>query len=165
MENKPNPNPFAPKKESGDQPPAGANNNVINIGGDVGMLANIGSGNVYTDQVAGRDLVVNGVLSDSATGFADLLIDLKNLILKAKEAGELGDTLAQQAVATLEEAAELVTKEKKPPKQQLVKKLEFVADLLDAATDLMGASGGISKILMQAAPIAAFLVKLASRLF
>jgi hypothetical protein len=165
MDNKPNPNPFAPKKESGEQSPAGANNNVINIGGDVGMLANVGSGSVYTDQVAGRDLIINGVLADSTTGFADLLVDLKDLILKAKEAGELGDTVAQQAVATLEEAAELITKEKKPPKQQLVKKLEFVADLLDAATDLIGASGGVSKILMQAAPIAAFLVKLALRLF
>lgn len=165
MESKPNPNPFAPKKENGEQLPTGANNNIINIGGDVGMLANVGSGSVYTDQVAGHDLVINGVLADSTTGFADLLVDLKELIIKAKEAGELGDTVAQQAVATLEEAAELIVKEKKPPKQQIIKKLEFVADLLDAATDLMGASGGISKILVQATPIAAFLVKLALRLF
>ncbi len=80
MDNKPNPNPFAPKKENGEQPSAGANNININIGGDVGMLANVGDGNVYTDQVAGRDLIINGVLADSTTGFADLLVDLKELI-------------------------------------------------------------------------------------
>ena len=158
MENKPDPNPEAPKREMG--------GDHIVITGNVGPGAVIGSGSVQADYFAGRDLIVNGVKAESPDRFNDLLSDLRTIVTQAKEAGELGEQVAQQILDNIDEATEIVeTNPEKPPKGPLVKRLESVADMLDAAVDVINVDGGVAKILLKAMPIAALLVKIAIRFF
>ncbi len=158
MENKPDPNPDAPKREMG--------GDHIVITGNIGPGAVIGSGSVQADYIAGNDLIINGTVAETPERFSDLLTDLRSIVAQAKEAGELGEQVAQQIIDNIDEAAEIVkTNPEKPPKSALVKRLESVADMLDAAVDVINVDGGVAKILLKAAPIAALLVKIALRFF
>lgn len=164
MESQPNPSSIDEKRETNtERSPVGGDHIVIH--GNVGPGANVGKGSVRADQIAGHDLIVNGVLANGQNQFGDLLTELRNLLVEAKEAGELDDQMAQEAISNVEAAVELVTGEKTPAKPTLIKKLETVVDLIDAAVDTFGAEGGVAKILLRALPIAALLVKLALRFF
>jgi hypothetical protein len=137
------------------------------ITGNIGPGSNIGRGSARSNNIAGNDLVINnGTFAEGQTQFSDLLADLRELIVQAKEKGELDGTLAKQAVEQLETAAEMVKKDKKPDKPILIKKLEAVAEMIQAAVEVFTAGdGGIATILVKALPIAFLLVKLATRLF
>jgi hypothetical protein len=158
MDNKPDPNLDTPKREIvGDH---------IVITGNVGPGASIGRGSVQADYIAGRDLIVNGEMAEAPARFGDLLADLRAIVTQAKEAGELGEQVAKQILDNIDEATEIVkSNPEKPPKGPLIKRLESIADMLDAAVDVISVDGGIAKILLKAMPIAALLVKIAIRFF
>jgi hypothetical protein len=165
MQDQPNSNQTSSQKDA-DVPSAGGGDHIV-ITGNIGAGSNIGRGSLRATHIAGNDLIINnGVVAGGQTQFADLLADLKELIVQAKEKGELDDTLAKQAVEQLETAAEMVKKDQKPDKPILIKKLEAVADMIQAAVEMFTAGeGGIATVLVKALPIAAILVKLAMRLF
>jgi hypothetical protein len=141
----------------------GGDQNII--GGDVGMGANVGSGSVNTDYIVGGDLIFNGKLTDSKSEFAETMVKLRDLIIQAYKNGELPEKVARKTIAQLKETAELVTKEDKPPKSRILQKLQYVADVLDAAVDMISSQGNIATTLVRAAPIAALLIKIAARVF
>jgi hypothetical protein len=165
MQDQPNSNQTSSQKDAA-APSAGSGDHIV-VTGNIGPGASIGRGSVRSTYIAGNDLTVNnGKVAEGQTQFTDLLADLKELIMQAKEKGELDGMLAKQAVEQLETAAEMVKKDKKPDKPILIKKLEAVADMIQAAVEMFTAGeGGIATILIKALPIAAILVKLATRLF
>lgn len=165
MQDQPNSNQTNPQKDAAMQPSVGGDHIVIT--GNIGVGSNVGRGSVQSTHIAGNDLIINnGVVAEGQTQFTDLLADLKEMIVQAKEKGELDDTLAKQAVEQLETAAAMVKKDKKPDKPILIKKLEAVAEMIQAAVEVFTAGdGGIATILVKALPIAFLLVKLAVRLF
>jgi hypothetical protein len=165
MQDQPNSNQTSSQKDAA-VPSAGGGDHIV-ITGNIGPGSNIGSGSVRSTYIAGNDLTINnGTFAQGQTQFSDLLADLKELIVQAKEKGELDATLAKQAVDQLETAAEMVGKDKKPDKPILLKKLEAVAEMIQAAVEVFTAGeGGIATILVKALPIAFLLVKLAARLF
>ncbi len=165
MQDQPNSNQTGPQKDAV-APPTGGGDHIV-ITGNVGPGVNIGRGSSRSTHIAGHDLIINnGVVAADQAQFSDLLADLKELIVQAKEKGELDDTLAKQAVEQLETAAAMVKKDKKPDKPILLKKLEAVAEMIQAAVEVFTAGdGGIATILVKALPIAFLLVKLAARLF
>lgn len=165
MQDQPNANQTSTQKETV-TPPSGGGDHIV-ITGNIGPGASIGRGSVQSNHIAGNDLVINnGIVSEGQAQFSDLLADLKDMILQAREKGELNGTLATQAVEQLETAADMVKKKKKEDKPILVQKLEAVADLIEDAVETFSANdGGIATILVKALPIAAILVKLATHLF
>jgi hypothetical protein len=156
--------PIPPKDST---PPPSVGGDSIIITGNIGAGANIGRGSIQSTYIAGNDLVTNnGIVAEGPTQFTDLLGDLKEMILQAKEKGELDDVLAKQAVEQLDTAADIVKKEKKTDKPILIKKLEAVADMIQAAVEMFTAGdGGIATVLVKALPIAVMLVKIATHLF
>ncbi|MBN1430398.1 MAG: hypothetical protein JXB07_18660 [Anaerolineae bacterium] len=165
MQDLPDTNKSTPREDAAAPPSIGGDHIVIT--GNIGPGVNIGRGSATFQNIAGNDLVTNnGLIADSQTQFADLLVDLKDMILQAKEKGELNDSVAKQAVEKLETAADMVKKEKKADKSIIVQKLEAVADMIETATEsFSNHDGGIATILVKALPIAYLLVKLASHLF
>lgn len=165
MQDQPNSNQTSSQKDV-DAPPGGSGDHIV-VAGNVGPGASIGRGSVRSTYIAGNDLTINnGAFAQGQTQFTDLLADLKELLMEAKEKGELDGTLAKQAVEQLEAAADMVKKDKKPDKPILIKKLEAVSDMIQAAVEMFTAGeGGIATILVKALPIAAILVKLAMRIF
>lgn len=134
------------------------------------MAANIGPGYVTAHQIAGGDIVNENAAAEAQVRtpeqFADLVGELRDLIIEAKEGGELDALLADRACEHLEQCAEMVTKEEKPPKPKLVKKLEAVAEMIDSAVDMFTSDeGGVARTLLKALPIAVLLVRLAIRIF
>ncbi len=169
MQDQPNSNQTNSQKETTEppQPPSGVGDHIV-ITGNIGPGANIGRGSARSTNIAGNDLVINNgaVAPANQAQFTDLLSDLRELIVQAQEKGELDEMLARQAVEQLETAADMVKKDKKPDKPILVKKLEAVAEMIQAAVEVFTAGeGGIATILVKALPIAFLLVKLAARLF
>ncbi|MBN1310857.1 MAG: hypothetical protein JXB30_05495 [Anaerolineae bacterium] len=165
MQDQPNSNPTTPQKDTAASSSVGGDHIVIT--GNVGPGVNIGRGSATFQNIAGNDLITNnGVIADGQTQFTELLDDLKEMILQAKEKGELDGVLAKQAVEQLETAGEMVKKEKKAAKPLLIKKLEAVAELIEAAVEVFTAGdGGVATVLVKALPIAYMLVKLAARIF
>lgn len=149
------------------QPPLSVGGDCISIGGDVGPASNVGRGSVHTDQFAGRDLIIhNGLPREEVEAqFTEEMTKLQSLIVKAFKAGELSERTARKALSHLEETAKLISREEKPPKVEIVRRLQYVANVLDAAVDFLGASGGVAKVLLQAIPVAALLIRLAAQLF
>lgn len=125
----------------------------------------VGSGSSDSGYSAGGDMVVNASAPEKTQEFTDMLADLKRLILEAQEAGELNEKTAQKAMTSLTEANAFIHKEGKPPKAQIIRRLQYVADVLDAAVDMISASGGVAEILARALPVAALLIKVAGRVF
>lgn len=134
---------------------------------DVGAGASIGSGSVSAENIAGHDLTIsNGAQRrEEETRFAEEMGHLRGLIVKAYKAGELSEATARKALANLEETGKLIAQERKPPRIEIVRRLQYIADILDAAADFLSSSGGVAKVVLQALPVAALLIKLASRLF
>jgi hypothetical protein len=93
------------------------------------------------------------------------MIKLRDLIIQAYKNGELPEKVARKTLSHLKETAELVTKEEKPPKSRIIQKLQYIADVLDAAVDMISSQGNVASVLIRAAPIAALLIKIATRIF
>ena len=165
MANQPDPNRTEPEKEipQRDHPSGG---DTITTG-DVGVGASVGRGSVVADNIAGRDIIIHNGKSaeDDKAEFSSGMLRLKELIVKAYRAGELNEKTAKKALANLTETDEMITKEQKPPKAKIVGRLQYIADVLDAAVDFLGTQGGVAKVLLEALPVAALLVKIATRIF
>jgi hypothetical protein len=167
MDEQPNPNRNQPQTEDG------GSNKSVTIGGDnivvhgnVGPGTVVGSGSVNGANFAGNDLVIQqGGSTDEQTQFSDLLSELKELIVKARESGEIGATTAQQVISDLEQATDLVKKDKKPSKGRLVQKLSSVSSVLEAAAEVFIPDESKAEFLLRAVSIASVLIRLAMRLF
>lgn len=168
MDEQPNPNRNLSQTEDG------GSNKSVTIGGDnIVVHGNIGPGTVvgsgsatFEGPVAGNDLVIQqGSATDEQTQFSDLLSELKELIVKARESGEIGATTAQQVIADLEQATDLVKKDKKPSKGRLVQKLSSVSSVLEAAAEVFIPDESKAEFLLRAVSIASVLIRLAMRLF
>ncbi|GAB4473545.1 MAG: hypothetical protein Kow00124_12650 [Anaerolineae bacterium] len=167
MDNKPDSNNSSDTSSSpppAPPPPVGGDSIVIQ--GSVGPGANVGSGSVKADQIAGHDVInIGGAGGEEQQRFADKMVELRELIAEARSAGELDTKLADEALANLDEVAQALTTEPKPDKKRLLSKLAYIGDILDTAADLLEASGGVTRVLVRAVPIAALLIKIASRIF
>lgn len=137
---------------------------IIIVHGDLGPGASI-KGTVNADHIAGRDIVISGEPSATREQFAALLKELQELIAQAKAAGEIEEVAAERAISELREAADAVTREEKPPKPFLLRKLEAVSELLHSAAEALASGGRIAKIIIKAIPFASLLLRLAEHLF
>lgn len=166
MQNQPNSNPMKPPEEAEQKPLAIAGDYNV-VYGSVGPAVVVGRGTVRAEHIAGNDInsLNDKAPPEQAKQFAELMVKLKDLIVEAHRSGELPEKVARKTLKSLAETAEIVSKEHKPPKTQIVRRLEYVADVLDMAVDLFSANGGVAKVLLQAMPIVALLIKIASRIF
>ncbi len=137
----------------------------IVIYGNVGVGASVGRGSVNAEQIAGNDLIVNGTMIDNQGQFADLLENLKEMMIKAKEIGELPVQLAHDVIQEIDSAQDLVKDEKKPPKETLIKKLQNVVEMLDNVLETVSESRSPAAILIKAVPFAMTLIRIATQLF
>lgn len=167
MDNQPNSNPNAPEEETRlqrispgrDYISVSGNrfgsNNIVNIGGD-----QKDSNHKY----AGHSLFADGKpITPEAREFSSGMIKLRKLIVEAYKAGEIPEKVARKAAKTLKDTVEIVTKEQKPDKPTILRRLEFVADLLETAADMVGKD--TLEFLGKAVPLIGMLIKLASRIF
>lgn len=141
---------------------------TITIQGNVGHGAVIGRGSMSAHNIVGGDMTLNnsGVMAGDQAQFSDLLIELKELLVKAHQCGEMPEPQAKEAIQTLEKTVTEIKKEEKPPRPAIVTGLERVADMIEDAVDIFNSQGaGVAKTLIRALPIAALLVKLALRIF
>jgi hypothetical protein len=165
MSDKPNPNPDEPKREIPPAPPSVGGDYIV-VQGDVGTGAVIGGGSLTADYIARGDIVINnGIVAEDPAQFVELLNSLKQLLQEAEDKGEFAPPLAKQAIQNVSTAAAMVEKDKKPPKPELLKRLESVVQLIGTGLDTITADGSVGSLLLKALPIAVALVKLASHLF
>ncbi len=163
MEDKPNSNPFASKSRTH---PGTEGGDHITIHGDVGAGAAVGRGKVVSRNLANRDLIINNsAIAEGQIQFTELLTDLKKIVQEANTSGELDAVQTTDIVEAIDATTGLIKKEKRPPKDTIIGKLQYVVDLIDAAVDVFAAEHGPAKVLLKALPIAALLIKLASRFF
>ena len=123
MADKPNPNLGPQKKEEEETQDMSTGNVSYTVHGHVSAGSNVGPGSVNAKQVAGRDLITinNGkTQDDDFTRFADKMSELKDLILEAREAGEIPAELADEALTNLKDVAEAVGKDKKTAAKPLI---------------------------------------------
>ncbi len=168
MQNQPNSNDYdgnasAGGREAAPPQPAGGDQYIFN--GNVGPLVNIGRGSITAHQMSGHDLIVNGGVIDNKNQFADLLADLRDMIIKAKDLGELPEKMAHEVVDELETARKLVKEEPKPPRETLIQKLQHVIDIIDNALESLDRSRSPAALLIKAVPFVAMLIRLASQIF
>lgn len=164
MDNKPDSNQKPPEK--GSEPKhASAGRDHIVITGDVGTGTNIGSGIYSADYIAGGNMTVNNgqMVDPEKAEFARRMVDLRQTIIEAHKSGEINERVARKVIDNLNETAKLATEEKPPPKSAILRKLQYVADILDTAVDMLG--DGPGRVLVRALPIAALLIKIATRIF
>jgi hypothetical protein len=150
------------KAETNDPP---RNGDSIIIYGNVGVGASVGRGFVNAEQIAGNDLIVNGTMIDNQGQFSDLLDQLKEMMTKAKELGELPEQIAHDVIQEIDSAQDLIKDEKKPPKETLIQKLQHIVDMIDNVLESANESRSPVAILIKALPFAAVLLRIASQLF
>lgn len=145
-------------------PPQNNRGGGVNITGNLNGINVIGS-NVQANNMAGRDLHMNPQQRREAGEFADLMVELKALIVEAHKSGELDEKIARKALKNLSETAQMVTEEETPPKSQILRRLQYIQDILDMAVDLFSADSGPAQTLLKALPVINMLIKIASRIF
>lgn len=166
MSDKPDTNPNEKKEEIPHPDGFSVGRDYIVVQGSLDTGSVAGSGSVSAQNIARGNITNNvGKSAEDKAKFADLMVELRDLIVEAHRSGELPEPVARKAVENLKETAELIKKAEKPPKNQILSKLQYVADILEAAVDMLSASSGPMSILLKAMPIAALLIKLASRIF
>jgi hypothetical protein len=154
-----------PDDDEDEVPPRRDEGDNIVVHGDVKVGGVVGRGSVRADYIAGRDINLSPEKKRDAREFADLMVELKSLIVKAHKSGELDEKIARKALKNLSETAQMVTDENKPPKSQILRRLQYIQDILDMAVDLFSAEGGPAQILLKALPVVSMLIKIASRIF
>ena len=164
MDNKPDSNQKLPEKGSAPNHASAGRDHIV-ITGDVGTGANIGSGIYSADYIAGGDMsVLNGQNPNpEKVEFAQRMVELRQTIIEAHKSGEINERVARKVIDNLNETAKLATEETPPPKSAILRKLQYVADILDTAVDMLG--DGPGRVLVRALPIAALLIKIATRIF
>ncbi|HOA22632.1 MAG TPA: hypothetical protein PK801_03065 [Aggregatilineales bacterium] len=140
----------------------GGDQNIVygNVTGGV-----VGRGTVNATNIAGGD--VNNGAREAAMPreFADLVSELEQLIVEARDAGEMPKPVAEKALSNLSEAVAIIKKEEKPPKNEIMRRLQYVADVIDAIVDMVTEAGGAAGILLKALPVINLLIKTAGRIF
>mgnify|MGYP001592471064 CR=1 FL=1 len=147
---------------------SGSGSDTITVHGSIGQGAVVGQGSMTVRNIVGGDMTLNnsGVMAGDQAQFSDLLIELKELLVKAHQCGEMPEPQAKEAIQTLDRTVTDIKKEEKPPRPAIVTGLERVADMIEDAVDIFNSQGaGVAKTLIRALPIAALLVKLALRIF
>lgn len=142
------------------QPPSGH----IHIEGDVGPGAAIGPGaEVEAENIAGRDIIIHGQpVSKTLEEFTRRIEALEALVNQAIEAGEIpAGRDADDAVEQLRQATEM-SKDEKPPKNRILRRLEDVKEILENAVE---AARPIGAVAARAIPVATALIELARALF
>jgi hypothetical protein len=165
MEDKPNSNHSEQKRET---PPA-----PVSVGGDYTAIqgnvigSNLGRGSLSADYIAAGDIVINNgvVAAGTPEEFLGMLSDLRALLEQAREKGEIDPAAAKHAIQNVESTAQLVQKEKKPPKPEIVQRLDAVIEMIDTALDKLTREGSVGSILLKTLPVAVMLVKIAAQLF
>lgn len=136
------------------------------IYGNVGPGASVGRGQVKAVNISGGDMVVGSLPGiEGQIQFAELLAQLKELLLKARDVGEIDEGRAEAIVQGIDAAATQVKTEKPPIKDRLVETLQTVANLVDQAIDTISAAGGTALILLKALPVVSLLIRLVNRIF
>lgn len=102
---------------------------------------------------------------ENAEEFAKAIVGLKELIVEARDTGQLDESLANKALDNLDETADLVKKDGSASQGQIVRRLQYVADVLDTAVDVFMTNGGAAGVIMHALPIVNLLIKFAGRIF
>lgn len=148
-----------------DTPPQGNGGDNIVVHGDVKVGGVVGRGSVQAENIAGRDIFVGAKQKRAAREFAELMVELKSLIVEAHKSGELDEKIARKALKNLSETAQMVSSDDAPPKSQILRRLQYVQDILDMAVDLFSADSGPAQTLLRALPVVSMLIKLASRIF
>lgn len=164
MDDKPDSNQQMTDEES-DTGHASVGRDHIVITGDVGTGANIGSGTYTADNVAGGDITVNNgpeATADRAE-FTRQMLELRRTIVEAHKSGEINERVARKMIDNLNDTAKLASEADPPPKNAILSKLQYIADILDTAVDMLG--NGPGRVLVRALPIAALLIKIATRIF
>jgi hypothetical protein len=169
MPDKPNSNQTAPQETPDTTPDAEENSTSVGgdnivVQGNVSAGGVVGRGTVHADYIAGGDINIGGQPAARTRELADLMNELRTLIIDAHKSGELNEQIASKALNNLTETAEMLTQEESPPKGQIMRRLQYVADVLDMAADLFTAGGGPAKILLKALPVANMLIKVAARM-
>lgn len=169
MPDKPDSNQTTPQETPAPPPDAekhgnGVGGDNIIVQGNVSAGSVVGRGTVRTDNIAGGNVTLNGQQAAHAREFADLMGELRTLIIDAHKSGEIDEQIASKALNNLSETAEMLTQEEHPPKGQIMRRLQYVADVLDMAADLFTAGGGPAKVLLKALPVANMLIKIAARM-
>jgi hypothetical protein len=163
MDNKPDLNqPASPSPPQKSGPSVGGD--YIHIGGDA-SVAVVGTGSQRAKYIAGRDMTVNGDQENEIEArFSELLTELKSLIAEAQSIGEIDEKLAKEALESLDAAADLAKEKSEPVKKKVLGKLQYVADVLEAATDVFQ-SNGPARLIIKALPIVTLLIKIVPRIF
>ena len=166
MDNKPDTNLSQPKKEIPPAPSTVGGDHIV-IQGNVGAGASVGSGRVISEYIAQGDMTIQHAGAKTATPeqFVEMIGDLRVMLEQAKDKGELDPLLAGQAIKNLDAVAEEVSQKDQPHKPDMIKRLEAVAQVIDAAVDMLTQDGSIGSILLKALPVAVMLVRLATHLF
>nr|MBN1228215.1 hypothetical protein [Anaerolineae bacterium] len=156
---------LGPKKEETPSIHISAGRDIYSTG-DIGPGSALGNGRVYAQNIAEGDIVTQGSSDqDPREEFTTNIDALKTLVIQAYRAGELSEKMARKIVANLTESADLAKNNGKPHKAEILRKLMYVADILDAAIDFLSSTKRGVKILIGAAPIATLLVKIATQIF
>jgi hypothetical protein len=160
-------NPIRPDA-GGESPPEKPHANVggdqIIINGNVAPGAVVGSGSSQIGILIDGGLNVGSGQEVTREHFVEMLKELRSLIARAEQAGELEPRAARKTLRNLEDAVEMVSHDK-PPKTRLLVKLAMIAELLEASASATELARGAVQWLIKAVPIAAMLVELAQRLF
>lgn len=154
--------------ESSPQPemPARVGGDSILIYGNVGPGASVGRGQVKAANISGGNIVVGSLSGiEGQIQFAELLAQLKEMLLKARDAGEIAEGRSGAIIQGIDAAATQVKTEKPPIRDRLVETLQTVANLVDQAIDAINAASGTALILLKALPVVSLLIRLANRLF
>jgi hypothetical protein len=91
------------------------------------------------------------------------MVELRRTIIEAHKSGEINERVARKMIDNLNDTAKLATEADPPPKNAILSKLQYIADVLDTAVDML--DNGPGRVLVRALPIAALLIKIATRIF
>jgi hypothetical protein len=165
MQDKPNPNLDEQKREIPTPPPSVGGDYIV-VQGNIGPGASIGRGSVNAQNFAAGDMNItqSEVSTNDPARFAELLFELKGLLTQARQTG-LDPKLVEEAIKKIDETEILVKEQQPPPKNEILKKLQGVADMINNAMEVFNDDTSVAAALLKALPVAVLLVKLAARLF
>ena len=93
-----------------------------------------------------------------------MLGELRAMLEKAQQAGELEDEAATTAIENVQAAADMAS-QPSPPKKSLLRRLQDVGQLLDAAAKAIESAGGVATVVQEAIPMVALLLDVVNLLF
>lgn len=145
----------------------------ITIGGNVGPGSALGQdASVRAENISGRDTHVVDHSVDNRQQAAPktpedlskMLDELRGIIEKAHQAGELEADTASKVIENVQVAADMAS-QPQLPKKSLLRRLQDVADLLDAAAKAIEKAGGVATVVQEAIPMVALLLDLVNLVF